>query len=171
MESVLWGLTYEACLVSLDDVIVVGRTFQERLDNLRKVFQRFQRARLKLNPEKCQLLQKEVCFLGHIELLEGMTTDPEKLKAAAMAADKEQTRAKNLPSAVWSFIAGFADIAKPLSQLTEQMGTYQWSPEADATFRALKEALCTAPVLGYLRLGKKFIVETDASYVAIVGVL
>jgi hypothetical protein len=35
MESVLRGLTYEACLVYLDDVIVVGRAFQEQLDNLR----------------------------------------------------------------------------------------------------------------------------------------
>jgi len=39
MESVLRGLTYEACLVYLDDVIVIGRTFQEQLDNLQKVFQ------------------------------------------------------------------------------------------------------------------------------------
>ena len=39
MESVLRGLTYEACLVYLDD-IVIGCTFQEQLDNLQKVFQR-----------------------------------------------------------------------------------------------------------------------------------
>jgi hypothetical protein len=43
-----------------DDVIVVGRTFQEHLLNLRKVFQRFWESRLKINPEKCQLFQKEV---------------------------------------------------------------------------------------------------------------
>jgi hypothetical protein len=40
IESVLKCLTYVACLVYLDDVNVVGRTFQEQLDNLRKVFQR-----------------------------------------------------------------------------------------------------------------------------------
>jgi hypothetical protein len=39
METVLRGLTYDSCLVYLDDVIVVGRTFQEHLLNLRKVFQ------------------------------------------------------------------------------------------------------------------------------------
>jgi hypothetical protein len=34
MESVLQDLTYEACLMYLDDVIVVSWTFQEQLDNL-----------------------------------------------------------------------------------------------------------------------------------------
>jgi len=46
MESVLRGLTYEACLGNLDDVIVIGRTFQEQLDNLQKVFQRLREAYL-----------------------------------------------------------------------------------------------------------------------------
>jgi len=66
MESVLRGLMYDACLVYLDDVIVIGRTFQEQLGNLRKEFQRLREAHLKLNPAKCQLFQKEVRYLGHI---------------------------------------------------------------------------------------------------------
>jgi hypothetical protein len=36
-----------------NNVIVIGRTFQEHLLNLRKLFQRFREARIKLNPEKC----------------------------------------------------------------------------------------------------------------------
>jgi hypothetical protein len=39
--TVLRGLTYESCLVYLDDVIMIGRTFQEHLLNLQEVFQRF----------------------------------------------------------------------------------------------------------------------------------
>jgi hypothetical protein len=41
MESILRGLTYKACLVYLDDNTVVGWTFQEQLDKMWKVFQRF----------------------------------------------------------------------------------------------------------------------------------
>jgi hypothetical protein len=41
-------------------VILIGRMFQEHLLNLQKMFQQFQEACLKLNPEKCQLFQKEV---------------------------------------------------------------------------------------------------------------
>jgi len=53
MESVHRGLNYVACLVYLDDVIVIGRTFQQQLGNVRKVFQRVWEAHRKLNPLKC----------------------------------------------------------------------------------------------------------------------
>ncbi|GBN37863.1 Retrovirus-related Pol polyprotein from transposon 297 [Araneus ventricosus] len=36
METVLRGLSSEACLVYLDDIIIVERTFEEHLNNLRK---------------------------------------------------------------------------------------------------------------------------------------
>jgi hypothetical protein len=39
METVLQGLTYDLCLVYLDDVIVIGHTFQEHLLNVWKVFE------------------------------------------------------------------------------------------------------------------------------------
>jgi hypothetical protein len=81
METFLKGITYDSCLMYLDDVIVTGRIFQKHLLNLQKVFQRFREVHLKLNPRKCQLLQKEVRYLGHIVSPEGITTDPEKLKA------------------------------------------------------------------------------------------
>jgi len=80
IESVLRGLTYDACLAYLDDVIF-GRTVQEQLDNPRKVLQRLREAHLKLNPEKSQLFRKEVRYLGHIVSPEGVTTDPEKVEA------------------------------------------------------------------------------------------
>jgi hypothetical protein len=60
METVLRGLTYETCLVYLDDVFLIGLTFQEHLLNLRKLFRRRREARLKLNPVKCQLHQKDI---------------------------------------------------------------------------------------------------------------
>jgi hypothetical protein len=59
--QVLPDLTYDSCLVYLDDVIVVGRTFHEQLFNLRKVFQRFREAHLKMNPEKCQVFREKSC--------------------------------------------------------------------------------------------------------------
>jgi hypothetical protein len=42
----LRGLTYESCLVYLDDVIVISHTLKEHLLNPRKVFQQFREAHL-----------------------------------------------------------------------------------------------------------------------------
>ncbi|GFX19509.1 hypothetical protein TNCV_2074181 [Trichonephila clavipes] len=40
METVLGGLSYEACLVYLNDIIIVGRSSEEHLKNIRRVLQK-----------------------------------------------------------------------------------------------------------------------------------
>ena len=66
MERVLDGLQWETALIYLDDVIVFGATFEEELECLEVVLQRFCVANLKLNPKKCVFFQHELLFLGHI---------------------------------------------------------------------------------------------------------
>jgi hypothetical protein len=124
METVQRSLTYDSCLVYLDDVIVIGRTFQEHLANLR-----FREARLKLNPEKCQLFKKEVRYLVHIVSPEGITTDPEKLKVVrewpTLKIRHEVRSFLGLCTYYRRFISGFANIAKPLTKLAEQKQSFQ----------------------------------------------
>ena len=48
MDLVLAGLQWPHCLVYLDDVIILGATFQEHLANLQSVFERLRQAGLKL---------------------------------------------------------------------------------------------------------------------------
>lgn len=81
MDSVLRGLSCDACLVYLDDIIIVGRNFQEHLANLRTVLTRLRQANLKLNPTKCHLFRKEVKYLGHVISSAGVSADPEKTNA------------------------------------------------------------------------------------------
>ena len=67
----------------LDDVIVVGGTFEEHLRNLCDVFARLRAAGLKLQPMKCHLCSPKVEFLGHIVSAEGVSTDPKKIEKIA----------------------------------------------------------------------------------------
>ena len=66
METILAGLHWQICLIYLDDVIVTGKTFQDMVNNLGRVFERFYQAGLKLKPRKCTLFAKQVEFLGHV---------------------------------------------------------------------------------------------------------
>ena len=80
MERVLTGLQWQICLVYLDDVIVVGKSFEEMVTNLRQVFDRLKAAGLKLKPKKCSLFSKQVRFLGHVISSDGVATDPNKIQ-------------------------------------------------------------------------------------------
>jgi len=55
MELVMSGLTYDVCLVYLDDIFVFSKTFNEHLDPLATVFDRLDRYLLKLKPSNCSL--------------------------------------------------------------------------------------------------------------------
>ena len=63
MDMILAGLQWTTCLIYLDDVIVLGRTFIEHLDHLEAVFSRLCEASLKLQPFKCNLCRAKVNFL------------------------------------------------------------------------------------------------------------
>ena len=48
METVLSGLQWDICLIYLDDIIVIAKSFEEMLQNLEKEFLRLSSAGLKL---------------------------------------------------------------------------------------------------------------------------
>ena len=80
METVLAGLQWDICLIYLDDVIVLGRSFEDMVTNLKKVYDRLLAAGLKLKAKKCHLFCKTVVYLGHVISKAGIATDPEKTK-------------------------------------------------------------------------------------------
>jgi hypothetical protein len=120
-------------------------------------------------------LQKEVKYLGYIVSPEGISTDPKKLKVVRewpTPKDKHKIRSfLGLCTYYRRFISGFANIAKPLTKLTQQKRAFLWTPEVETAFQTLKRALCTAPILADLKPGARFIVDTDASNFGIGGVL
>ncbi|VDI08356.1 Hypothetical predicted protein [Mytilus galloprovincialis] len=75
IQLVLKGLTWRECLAYLDDVIVLGHSFEDHLSKLLHILKRFQYYNLKLKPSKCFLFQKEVKFLGKIVNKDGISEE------------------------------------------------------------------------------------------------
>ena len=175
MDLVLAGLQMSQCLVYIDDVIVVGRTFEEHLCNLREVFERAKSAGLKFKPSKCAFLQERVFYLGHEISRKGVATDPTKVNQVANwpipQSVKDVQRFLGLASYYRRFVRNFASIAKPLYRLTEKTATFEWTLECQEAFAELRHKLCTAPVLAFPDFTKAFILDTDASNTGIGGVL
>ena len=175
MDLVLSGLQWSQGLVYLDDIIVLGRSFEEHIKNLDLVFQRLRQSRLRLKPSKCAFFRKEVQYLGHVISREGVATDPDKTAKVAtwpVPTTKKETRQfLGFASYYRRFLKDFAQIARPLHRLTEKTASFVWTPECQDAFDRLRRCLCSAPVLAYPDFRKPFILDMDASNMGIGGVL
>ena len=175
MDMVLAGLQWTNCLVYLDDIIVVGKTFSQHLRNLTQVFERLRAAGLKLKPTKCHLCSEQVEFLGHVVSPEGVSTDPKKIAKVAEwpipTSKKEVQQFLGLAGYYRRFISEFAKIARPLHRLTEKTATFNWDNDCQEAFETLRDKLISAPILAFPDLEKPFILDTDASDKGIGAVL
>ncbi|GBO01594.1 Retrovirus-related Pol polyprotein from transposon 412 [Araneus ventricosus] len=166
METVLRGLSAETCLVYLDDNIIVVRTFEKHLNNLRKVFQRLQKANLNLNPKKCRFFQKEVAYFGHV-ISAGVKTDPENIKAVADWPRPDKIHDLRIYIGLCTyyrrFVKDFSTIARPVHKVTEVKSNFNWTDECEKSFISLKQALTSPLILIYPRIDKDFILDTDGS--------
>lgn len=66
-------------MIYLDDSIIIGKTFEDMIQNLRTVFDRLLDAGLKLKTKKCTLFANKVLYLRHVISEEGISTDPQKV--------------------------------------------------------------------------------------------
>ena len=126
MDLVLAGLQWSHCLVYLDDVIVLGTTFQEHLSNLKLVFERIREAQLKLKSSKCFFLKHKVQYLGYIVSDAGVQPDPAKIEKVATWATpcttKEVQQFLGFAGYYRRFIQDFAKIARLPSQTNRKTG-------------------------------------------------
>ena len=61
------------------------------------------------------------------------------------------------------FILRFADIARPMTNLTKQDIPFEWTVQCQAAFELLKGAIITSPILKYPDPNKGYTLFTDAS--------
>ena len=173
--TILHGLHWKTLLLYLDDVTVILPDFSSHLQRLEDVFVWLQDAGLKLKPTKCELLQDEVHYLGHVVGAKGLATDPDKRAAIGEWEVPKDLKALQafLGAAVYyrQYIPDIATIAKLLTRLTSGDRPWVWIVEEQTAFQRLKDGLVSAPVLGYPDPTLPYILNTDASAVGVGAVL
>jgi len=122
---------------------------------------------LKLQPDKCEFLRREVSYLGHGIGQTGIRPDERRIKAV-----KDYPKPRTTPELkaflglagyYRRFIPNFSKIAKPLTRLLKKNTSYIWNDETDAAFATLKTLLTIEPSLQYPDFTRPFVLSTDAS--------
>lgn len=175
MTVAMSGLQGISCLVYLDDIVVFGHNLREHNERLIQVFERLEQHNLKLQPEKCRFLRREVIYLGHLISDKGVSPDP--TKTDAVRNWPRPMNAKDIKSFMGTvgyfrrFIDKFSDIAKPLTSLLKKDVKFQWNEKCEAAFNELKNKLISAPILQYINFDKNLFLKTDASGTGISAIL
>nr|GEW08270.1 hypothetical protein [Tanacetum cinerariifolium] len=130
-------------IVFIDDILVYSKDEEGHVKHLKIIL---------------ELLRKKG-FGGHV--------DPAKIKSikhwVAPMTPMEVRRFLRLVGYYRGFIEGFSLISKPLTKLTQKDKKYEWGKEDEEAFQALKQKLCSAPILALLEGIEDFVVYCDAS--------
>ncbi|TYK07217.1 polyprotein [Cucumis melo var. makuwa] len=135
-------------VVYLDDIVVYSSTMEEHMNHLQRVFQKLKENQLYVKREKCSFAQERINFLDHVIACGRIGMEEGKIAAIR-----------------------FSKRVSPLTELLKKNVQWSWTPECQAAFDDLKQAMMEGPVLGIANVTKPFEVETDASDYALGGVL
>ena len=159
----------------LDDIIIFSKNEEDHLKHVEEIFRRLEHFDLKMKREKCSFFKKHIQYLGHIISNEGIQPLPEKLDSIRkMPHPKNPKEAKQFLGLIGyyrKFVPRFADIARPLTELTRHDMEYEWTDKCQKAFNHLRELLMKHPILRYPDPQKPYTLFTDASGIGWSGVL
>jgi hypothetical protein len=163
-------------LVYLDDILIFSKSIEEHWQHLRVALARLREAKLYGRIHKCSFLRDQVEYLGFDISREGIKPSDSKIEAILNWPTPENPRDVlsflGLCSFYRRFVRGFSNITAPLTELTKEKKQWQWrEDQEELAFQQMKIAMTTAPVLLFPDFHRQFVLTTDASLVAVGGIL
>ena len=162
-------------LVYLDDILIFSQTLQEHIGHIRQALEKLRTAKLYARLHKCSFFQKRVEYLGFDVSAQGVQPSPEKVRTIVEwprpQSVKDVRSFLGLAGFYRRFIKQFSLKARPLTDLTKDKITWQWTDKEENAFCNLKRSLVIAPVLRMPNFDLSFVVTTDASLVSVGAIL
>ncbi len=174
MERAFADLLFDACIIYVDDIIVMGKTEDEYLANLEKVLRRAVKLDLTLNREKSTFNAAEVEFLGWVVSGDGYHISPERVQDVAdLKLPNTRKKAQALMgflNYMRDFVPHFAQVTRPIA-LVAAGKAEPGGEEQQAALDAVKQALTSAESLALFDADAEHVVMTDAASVGYGAVL
>ena len=158
-----------------DDIIIHGKTQREHDQRLNSFIEKCKQHGEKLNRDKLELAKDSITFMGHVIFKEGISTDPQKVKAISDLPTpknaKDICRILGMVQYLARYIPNLTSIAHPLQNLQKKDVPFTWAESQKTAFQKLKDAIAGSPTLAIYDHKKELTLENDASEYGIGSVL
>lgn len=165
----------EFCVAYIDDCTVFSSNFNDHLIHLEKVLDRLIEVNMTLNPDKCNLFQDRIEFLGFEVSSHGVLPLKVKVdKVALITTPKNKTDIRafvNMAGFYRRHIPYFSRYTVNMTNLLKKDTEFIWTDKHQEEFEGLKTALVNATQLNYPDPALKYRVYTDACDTGIAGAL
>ena len=167
----------DVMVIYIDDLMIYTKmdNIQEYERIIKKVLKHLEEHDLFAKLEKYTFSIQEVEFLGMIVSREGIKMDDSKVKTIKEWPMPKTVRGVRsflgLANFYRRFIEGYAQVARPLNDLTKKDTPFAWKETQQMAIDTLKLCFTTAPIPTYPDNDRVFCLETDASDFATGAVL
>ena len=150
MDSILSGI--KSVMLRVDDILLAtSGGVTPHMEVIKQVFGRLANHNVKLNGLKCQFVEAQVKYMGHILSKEGVSPVKSKLDAIRLAprpTDMSQPRSfLGMVNYYSMFIKNFSSKMHPLYQLLSNKTEWLWSKECEIAFLWATDVLSSEHVL------------------------
>ena len=161
--------------VYIDDIIIATKDQTEHFEMLERVFEALRTSKLFINIKKTQFIQTTVNYLGSVLSQNSISPDPKKIQGITNTVppkDKAQLRSfLGATGYLRQFIPNFAEIVRPLTDLTKKGKLYEWEAIQQTAFDEIKQQIAEAVALSLPQPNTPFTIYTDASNIGVGAIL
>jgi len=137
--------------VYVDDMIAKSESEEEHLVNLRKLFERLRKYKLRLNPSKCSFGVRSRKLLGFIVSQRGIEVDPDKVRVILemphSCTKKEVQGFLGRLNYTARFIFQLTATCEPIFKLLRKNQVVEWNEDCQIAFDKIKQYLREPPIL------------------------
>ena len=159
----------------IDDIVIATETIEDHLERIREVFECLREAGFKMRAEKCDFMRTETKYLGRVVSAEGIKPDPaavSKIQEWMPPRNREELQSfLGFANYYRDFIPFHAAKVQPMQELLRKNQHFYWKEKHQEAFDSVKQALADATALAAPNEEGRFVLDTDASAVAIAGIL
>lgn len=150
-------------LVFFDDILIFSSSRELHFQHLQSVLLILRVNKLYAKKSKCMFFQEQLQFLGHVILGEGVTPNLEKISAIQDLPSPSTVKPLrgfiSLSGYYRKFVRNYAHLASPMTDLLKK-DHFVWSQAAKDSFKYIKDAIMSTPILHHPNFSKPFTIET-----------